>query len=280
MKDNESKAWRVTKGILIIIAGLILYSESYWSGVASNPSISQTAKNISLLFSFAGISLVIYAIGHFLLPKGYVSMNMPDNARFKHFLQGLAFGSGMILVYLILAVVFGGINYQGFGKITFLNLILYFIGFLIQGFTEEFLVRGLIQDLLAKKNRILSIILPSVLFALLHLGNSNFSYLAMINTALIGLIFALLTDLTGSLWLASGAHSIWNFLLGPFLGLYVSGIPMTESLFAFSPLAGKEAISGGLYGPEAALLLTIILIVFLVPLIRAYILKYKKQEVN
>jgi hypothetical protein len=280
MNKNESIASRIIKGILLILAGLILLVGINWIGKVTSPDTPQTSKNITLLLSSVGTILILYAVGHFLLPSGYVSMNLPDNSGPKHYLQGLAYGSGMILTYLTLAVVFGGLSYQGLGKMAVLNIILYFLGFILQGFKEELLIRGLIQDLIAKKSRLLSIILPSVLFALLHLGNDNFSYMAMINTALIGLIFALLTDLSGSLWLASAAHSIWNFLLGPFFGLYVSGIPMPESVFAFSHVAGKELISGGLYGPEAALLLTIILILFLVPLVRAYILKYKKQEVE
>ena len=280
MNKNESTARRIIKGILLILAGLILLVGINWIGKVTSPDTPQTSKNITLLLSSVGTILILYAVGHFLLPSGYISMNLPDKSGPKHYLQGLAYGSGMILTYLILAVVFGGLSYQGLGKMAVLNIILYFLGFILQGFKEELLIRGLIQDLIAKKSRLLSIILPSVLFALLHLGNDNFSYMAMINTALIGLIFALLTDLSESLWLASAAHSIWNFLLGPFFGLYVSGIPMPESVFAFSPVDGKELISGGLYGPEAALLLTIILILFLVPLVRAYILKYKKQEVE
>lgn len=280
MNKNESTAWRIIKGILIILAGLILLVGINWIGKVTSPDTPQTNKNITMLFSSVGTILILYAIGRFLLPSGFVSMNLPDKYGIKHYLQGLAFGSGMILTYLILALVLGGLSYQGLGKMTVLNIILYFLGFILQGFKEELLVRGLIQGLIARKSRLLSIILPSILFGLLHLGNDNFSYLAMINTALIGLIFAFVTDLTGSLWLASAAHSIWNFLLGPFFGLYVSGIPMPESVFAFSPVAGKEVLSGGLYGPEAALLLTIILILFLVPLVRTYILKYKKQEVE
>ncbi|NLZ26523.1 MAG: CPBP family intramembrane metalloprotease, partial [Chloroflexi bacterium] len=200
MNKNESIASRIIKGILLILAGLILLVGINWIGKVTSPDTPQTSKNITMLFSSVGTILILYAVGHFLLPSGYVSMNLPDNSGPKHYLQGLAYGSGMILTYLILAVVFGGLSYQGLGKMAVLNIILYFLGFILQGFKEELLIRGLIQDLIAKKSRLLSIILPSVLFALLHLGNDNFSYMAMINTALIGLIFALLTDLSGSLW--------------------------------------------------------------------------------
>ena len=139
------------------------------------------------------------------------------------------------------------------------------------------MVRGLLQEYIAKKNRLLSILAPSIIFSLLHLGNSNFSLVAMINTALIGVLYALMTDLSGSLWMAAGAHSIWNFLLGPFFGFYVSGIPMDKSFLAFAPVEGKVGLNGGLYGPEGAIFVAVIIIISIMPFLISFI-KSKKSH--
>lgn len=248
-----------------MFAGLALTLIMVGLGKVIVPNPSQTTTNIINLFATLGTIIAIYAIGAMVVETGPLNMNLKDPKLAINYLKGLVLGGLMIFTYLGLALALGALEFKGAGRISILNLSLYFLGFLIQGFSEELMVRGLIQEALAKKSRLLSILAPSLLFSLLHLGNDNFSFLAMVNTALIGLLFALMTDVTGSLWMASAAHSIWNFLLGPFLGLYVSGIVMDQSFLPFLPIQGKEGLSGGLYGPEGSFLLTLLIIAFIIP---------------
>ena len=95
----------------------------------------------------------------------------------------------------------------------------------------------------------------------------------MFNTMLVGLLFAFMTDVTGSLWLAAGAHSIWNFLFGPFLGLNLSGIPIEKSVLRFQMNSDSTSLHGGLYGPEASLLVTAIVLIFIISFAVAYFKK-------
>jgi hypothetical protein len=50
-------------------------------------------------------------------------------------------------------------------------------------------------------------------------------------------------------------HFIWNFLLGFFLGLPVSGLTIPASIFT-SHVLGPVRLTGGDYGPEGGLLAT------------------------
>ena len=177
---------------------------------------------------------------------------------------------------MIIAYFLEGLGYEGYGGLPWWGVFLYMIGFAIQAFSEELLVRGIIQDFLIRHNVILAILAPSLLFSLLHLFNSHFSWIAMINTFLIGIIFALMTYVTGSLWMATGAHMIWNFLLGPIFGQPVSGIPMPKTLFKFPIVEGKELINGGYYGAEGSITVLIILILTTFILIYLSIKKNRK----
>lgn len=278
MNKKQQMTQRQKKGLIIMFLGLMftVLISMLTEVIFTNASL--TTNNLLKLFSFTGTSIAIYAIGIYILPKGPVTMNLPDPKLIKNYLKGLSIGTVMILAYIGLAILFGGIEYKGYGQISIVILILYFLAFVIQGFTEEFLIRGLIQQSLAKKNKLLSIIGPSIIFSLMHLGNDNFSLIAMINTFLVGLLYALMTDITGSLWQAAAAHSIWNFLLGPFFGLYVSGIPMEKTLLSFIVMPNKESISGGLYGPEASILVLIIIILSILPLLYIYIYILKEKN--
>lgn len=277
MNKKQQITQRQKKGLIIMFSGLLFTVLISMLPEVILTDASQTTNNLLTLFSFIGTSVAIYAIGTYILPKGPVTMNLPDPKRTVNYLKGLVVGTVLISAYIALAILFNGIEYQGFGKISIIILILYFLAFVVQSFAEEFLVRGLIQQALAKKNRLLSILGPSILFSLMHLGNNNFSLVAMINTFLIGLLFAFMTDITGSLWMAAGAHSVWNFLLGPFFGLAVSGIPMDETLLSFLVVPDKETISGGSYGPEASILVLIIIIISILPFLYSYIKREKDK---
>lgn len=277
MAKKESMTKTQKKGLVIMFLGLAITLVLSGLGEKFIGEAKLTEKNIISLFSTIGIIIAIYAIGRFILPKGPVNMNLKDDNLGLNYAKGLVIGLIMMLAYVALAWILGGINFQGLGKISPLAFILYLLGFAIQGFSEELLVRGLLQEYIAKKNRLLSILAPSIIFSLLHLGNSNFSLVAMINTALIGVLYALMTDLSGSLWMAAGAHSIWNFLLGPFFGFYVSGIPMDKSFLAFAPVEGKVGLNGGLYGPEGAIFVAVIIIISIMPFLISFI-KSKKSH--
>lgn len=236
---------------LIIILMLFMFKNQI-------ESLPQTWKNLVNLFATLGNILILYSIFGLIIEKP-IKMNLPEKYLGRRLLQGLGVGGFLLILYMILAYFLGGLTYQGYGGLTWWGILLYGIGFGVQSFSEELLVRGIIQDFLTRRNLLLALVAPSLLFSLLHLFNDHFSWIAMINTFLIGLIFALMTYITGSLWMATGAHMIWNFLLGPIFGQPVSGNPMEKTLFQFPIVEGRELINGGFYGAEASVTVLIIL---------------------
>ena len=123
---------------------------------------------------------------------------------------------------------------------------------------EELLFRGYgLQQLIRATNPAVAIVGTSALFGLLHGGNPNASNVGLFNTALFGCLFGLLLMWRRSLWTPFGAHFGWNFTLVA-TGASLSGLRIKIVDFAVVPV-GPTLWTGGDYGPEASLLVTIAL---------------------
>ena len=105
-------------------------------------------------------------------------------------------------------------------------------------------------------------------FAVLHAGNPHVTPLALVNIGLAGAILGWLYWSQGGLAGAWAFHALWNFSLSA-LGLPVSGLALETPLVATGFAgAGRPLLSGGAFGPEGSLVLTIALAAALVLMIR------------
>jgi hypothetical protein len=121
---------------------------------------------------------------------------------------------------------------------------------------EEMLFRGYAFQVLVKAIGPFATILPvSVLFGLAHSGNLNFSWLALTNTILWGVVLGYAFLLSGDLWLPIGLHFGWNWTL-PWFGANLSGFTMGVTGYSMHWKIGG-LWSGGAYGPEGGLLTSV-----------------------
>jgi membrane protease YdiL (CAAX protease family) len=121
---------------------------------------------------------------------------------------------------------------------------------------EEMLFRGYMFQVLVKAIGPFATILPmSVLFGLAHSDNLNFSWLALLNTVLWGIVLGYAFLLSGDLWLPIGLHFGWNWTL-PWFGANLSGFTMGVTGYSMHWNIGG-LWSGGAYGPEGGLLTTV-----------------------
>jgi len=104
-------------------------------------------------------------------------------------------------------------------------------------------------------------------FTALHAMNPHFAQnpLAILGLALAGLYLASAYLITGNLWLAIFLHTGWNLMEGPVFGLPVSGAEVPASIFR-THVSGPSLWTGGAFGPEAGLLLCLLLLVHLAAL--------------
>lgn len=123
---------------------------------------------------------------------------------------------------------------------------------------EEIAFRGYVLGTLRRwKGWPLGIGLSSVLFSLAHGLNPSLNGLALLNIALAGLAFSLAVRWKGTLWLPLGFHFAWNYAQGPVLGLPVSGLT-AFGVGSTSRLVGPVLWTGGSFGPEGGLVVTVV----------------------
>ena len=139
--------------------------------------------------------------------------------------------------------------------------LLFLVGFLLQGASEEILCRGyLMGALLRGRNPWVAVTVNSAAFALLHLFNPGVSPLAICNTFLFGILMSLIVLRRGNLWGACALHSLWNFAQGNLFGIRVSGLPAGPSPFLSFLSPDMPLWNGSQYGLEASLPVTLCLL--------------------
>lgn len=194
--------------------------------------------------------------------RSFASMGLKAEGFLKKYGVGYLIGMVMIISAVGLAVMLGAAEFTGFNsEVSWLYIALPFVGYLVQGMSEEVLCRGYLAVSLANKTKVsVAVGVSSVVFAMLHLGNAGIAPLAFINLALFGVFMGVYMFRTDDLWGACAIHSSWNFIQGNVLGVSVSGGMVSETVFGTAFVEGRELISGGSFGIEGGICTTIVLL--------------------
>jgi membrane protease YdiL (CAAX protease family) len=133
----------------------------------------------------------------------------------------------------------------------------------VAALAEEAMFRGYpLQTLSRAKLTLLGVLLTSVPFGIVHLSNPNVAPVTTFtNTVLAGIWLAAAYLKTRSLWLPLGVHWSWNWALGAFFGLPVSGLNLVSNPLLIATDAGPAWLTGGKYGIEGGVASTVALIV-------------------
>jgi membrane protease YdiL (CAAX protease family) len=187
----------------------------------------------------------------------------PSRRGSRDLLLGFAVAGVMMGALVVLELLFGGARISSVhltAAYVAELLLLSLIGFTLVGFAEEILMRGYPFTVLQRQgSTALALLLTSVLFSLMHGFNPDISWLGFGNIFLAGIWLGVARLVTGTLWLAIGLHTGWNFFLGTVFGFPVSGI--YERSVLVTETTGPELLSGGSFGPEGGLLATVVLAV-------------------
>lgn len=133
---------------------------------------------------------------------------------------------------------------------------------------EEVSMRGFIQHAATRSwGKWGGLAASSLVFAGLHLLNPEIGKhpLAVLGLLMAGLYLGSAALITGDLWLAIFLHAGWNLMEGPFFGLPVSGIEVPASILHTSA-PGADLLTGGTFGPEAGLILCLLMAIHLATL--------------
>lgn len=140
--------------------------------------------------------------------------------------------------------------------------------------TQELLLCGFIfQTIRRQSNNVIAMALSAILFAGYHAGAFKGEWLPVVNVFAAGLLFSLAYITTGNLWLPISIHFVWNLLLGPVLGLTESGKSDLGSGWKMFVVKGPPIFTGGAFGLEGGLVVTLTVLVCIVLL---YFIKRQK----
>lgn len=185
---------------------------------------------------------------------------------------------GVLIAFLGLVAIMSVLQFQGQLKVTimpkveeghlaFLSIMI-ILAWVIQGASEELFLRGfMFQAITARYDTYKGIVIPAIVFAVLHLGNNGINSMSLINILLCGLALMLFVLKDANLWGACGFHTAWNLLQGNVFGIAVSGNTMPISLFK-TTITEDTIWSGGTFGLEGSLLTTVFFIILSVIFIR------------
>ena len=209
--------------------------------------------------------------------RDITTMGVVKKGLFKNYLLGLLIGLIMFSLVFVIEYLTGAVKIDSFNGIS-IWLLLFMIAFFFQSAGEEFLCRGyLLTSVGAKKSVTSAIIISSLAFSIMHLGNDSFSLLSCFNIFLFGILMALVYVASENIWVVSGIHGIWNYAQGNIFGISVSGIKIDSSLISSTQVVGKEIINGGGFGAEGGIVSTFILLLTILIII---VYMKKKNKIN
>lgn len=220
---------------------------------------------VELLSSFLPIYFIVW-IWVLIAEKRHLwTLGFEWTGAFRKYINGGLLGIAIFSAAVGLMALFGDIRLAarpaalGFAELG--GVVLLLAGWIVQGGAEEVLARGYLLPVVGSHyGTVLGIIISSLVFASWHLFNPNLSVLAVVNLALYGLFAAFYALHEGGLWGVCAFHSLWNWVQGNFFGFEVSGGTFGAStLFKFQEV-GPDWFTGGSFGPEGGLAVTLVLV--------------------
>ena len=220
---------------------------------------------VSQLF---GTLFTVWLFQKFVNRESFTSIGLEFSGYKDDFVSGLLLGVGLIALGFGTLYIF---NFLSVASIQFslIDQVFYLSLFAVVSLNEEIAIRGyILQNLSSSFNKYIALVLSSLVFMIMHIGNPNMSAVPLFNLFLAGLLLGVYCIHKNNLWFPIGAHITWNYFQGPVLGFEVSGNDV-DSIFIQS-LSGSELITGGEFGFEGSIILTVLMIIGIVYLDRRF----------
>ncbi|HDR3890537.1 TPA: CPBP family intramembrane metalloprotease [Bacillus cereus] len=219
-------------------------------------------NNIEMILAFGGTIFFVFLWIRFVEKRLFSSIGFWKVQWIRKYLRGALIGFVFISIPVIVLVLTGIVKLQ-MQQITataIFGIVGSLIAFLIQGATEEIIVRGWLFPVISVRSRIwVGIIVTSFLFGFLHLLNPGITILSISNIILVGVFAAFYVLKDSSLWGICAWHSIWNWAQYNVYGFAVSGMTIYSTPL-FKPVTnGSEVLHGGTFGIEGSIMTTIML---------------------
>ncbi|KFN03183.1 CPBP family intramembrane metalloprotease [Bacillus clarus] len=248
---------------------------------AETSFIKAIYSNIEMVLTFGGVIFFVFLWIRFVEKRSFSSIGFWKEQFVGRYLRGALTGFIFISIPIILLLVTGVVQLQ-MQQITatvVLGILCSLIAFLIQGATEEIVVRGWLFPVISVRSRVwIGVIVTSFLFGFLHLLNPGITMLSISNIILVGIFAAFYVLKENNLWGICAWHSIWNWAQYNVYGFAVSGMTIHSTPLFKSVTNGPEMLHGGAFGIEGSIITTIMLSVASIVLWRQVWRRKSKQK--
>lgn len=223
---------KVAEGICNIIAGLLYLGLAYmllsvlWKKIVKLPASACGMSKLKIKLQWVLVAFILPAAvkGTYLLffDGQYVSANMNMSEIFSTLSAG---------------IIFTGIA---------------------AGFVEEMVFRGVVLHLLKERwNLWIAVIVPSVLFGVLHVLGTDFSLgsclLVLVAGSMAGIMFSMIAIESDSVWNSGMVHAVWNMvMIGGGLSVGEKADPYSVMTFVLD--VKSFAVTGGEFGIESSVI--------------------------
>lgn len=254
----RSEAFQSALALLMESGDTAAYMQAVMDVMFNLPAWLQILNLFGTLFVIAGVLLYCARIEK----RSLRSMGLSAKGAAGEYLFGLLAGLALFVAAILLCLITGTLKIGGVSEdFSFLNILLFFLAYLVQGMSEEILCRGYLMISVARRQSLpVAILVSSLVFAALHLANNGLTPLAFFNLFLFGVVMAVYVVKRGNLWGAAAIHSAWNFAQGNLFGVAVSGTSPADSVFVSTLSERGAMINGGAFGLEGGLAVTLVLV--------------------
>jgi membrane protease YdiL (CAAX protease family) len=246
--------------VLFHIPAVLAYQQAQPKGVVT-PAGQIIGEGLSVLF------LVISALIMTKIEKrSFADYGLPFSQAFgKRFWQGVPLGLAMLSLLMGLIAIFHGFSLGGFavtGTEAIKYGVLYGIGFILVGISEEFSFRGYMQSTLASGMGFWpAAIVLGIMFGAVHLGNPGEAKYGALMAGLFGIVAAFSLQRTGNIWFAIGMHASWDWGETYLYSVPDSGL-LAQGHLLNSSFHGPTWLTGGSVGPEGSAFVFLVLLIW------------------
>lgn len=239
--------------VMAFIAWRLLYGEP------ENPD-AVFEGNFGYIVPFSLMVVFLWAWLAFYEKRSFQTIGLRGTRALAKYALGFLTGFGMVTLAVGLMALAGNVTVEHEGSLphgigaTGAALFL-LLGFVVQGATEEVLIRGWYLPVVgARYKPWIGLVVSSIVFTLFH-GSAN--PMVIVNLMLFSGFLALYCLREGSIWGICGWHTAWNWTQANVFGLEVTGMTPEGGTLLDLQATGSQLLSGGSYGPEASLAATV-----------------------
>lgn len=229
---------------------------------SDNPAVWRLWAEITPLLSIIAFTFIFW-----LIEKKIIKLQLFNNPA-KGAMIGIITGILWLGVPVFIMKLMGVIDFSGKNDIPlfFVWILAAFLNVIMQ----ELLVRGLLYQMLKQKyNIVVSTIVTTALFTLLHGGAFEAGFIPVVNVLTMSLLMTIILEYSGSLIAPTVMHFIWNGIGALVLG----GVSLADDYphLLNMTFSGSDLLSGGeckIEGSIVVLVVNVILLAVFIGLLR------------